>query len=1045
MIELIISLYRYSTWSYDPLINSWIRLPLRVQPTQRYYTTANTWCNTSVIVFGGIKDGIARIVLNETWLFDGVTETWTKQDVKLWRAGNFVAPRFGHTAVVLRQPLSNCTCQESILVYGGVSDYAGNFSCRGDLWELRCIVDSNGKQQFYWIFLPRQGNALWPPTRLNQRAGDFNKRLMYMWGGTDCDLNPLPPEGIWEYDLTSSVWKHRNVTNRLPQICSFNFSADVNTKYVSSFFYSRLNSIVTFSSKCTYALKSLNETFQFDFIHVNQDPFLQNALEKSCAVGGENIFCFTFLSSLHDVTVIRRVDYDAKRANWQWITIPGPGFHMFIPGHNTEQEYYHFAGTSFYHGKNIDNKALYVRHENITVGLSLWQFDLHIQSWFQTWHSFAPLWKPQATYSTINGSIIVVYSPLQWSPSSVTKHIKINNNTMVIWLFYTTIRRWTLCLGRSNQSKLPTPRTLSTIVDLKNGSLLLFGGLGNIPNDVDDIVNTDFNDLWRADMCDQKEYLPLRENCVRWVQLTGNNSHYPSPRHAHFAFVSSGSLFVFGGERLNINGTLTDMWQFEVNQLKWKEVKQKGFTPLGLCQPHTTKWRFATWGTKVAILKRREPIHTSPCKGKDLKYTFTFDVRLSTWSRQAKAPSLQPIVMTFWNGKLVVLGRPLFIYLWNVFTFLNPSCKVGQSSGKWENESCESCPKGSYAALGAQQCSMCPNGLTTSNKTPTSLVDCMCRDDYCDNGQCIIAVQAKQRSAVCQCKPGYTGSTCTYPTYYLVGAAAVGVLLLVTFLVLFIKRMIKYRRAKKNIEEELTSAHKVWNIHCKEITLKERIDGETPGSYGEVYKGIYRDMTVAVKHLSEMMFSDQTIKKEFEREVEVMRGIRHPNIIMFFGAGEVEKEERGTKVFYPFLVIEFMKRGTLKKILDSSEVSLTYSDKLSFALDTAKGMQYLHALSPPRIHRDMKSANLLVSRSWVVKVSDFGSARVVRREGERQPINISRSHYEEESADSPLLVAELHMTRNTGTILWRPPEIFALQNYGTSADVYRYISLVFLA
>ena len=255
------------------------------------------------------------------------------------------------------------------------------------------------------------------------------------------------------------------------------------------------------------------------------------------------------------------------------------------------------------------------------------------------------------------------------------------------------------------------------------------------------------------------------------------------------------------------------------------------------------------------------------------------------WSRQAKAPSFDPLALTFWNGKLVVLGVESLEnhYSWDRFAFLNPSCKVGQSSGKWENESCESCPKGSHAVLGAQHCSLCPNGLTTTNKSSTSLIDCVCRDDYCDSGECIVAV-----SAVCQCRLGYTGSTCRYPTYYLIGAAAVGVLLLVSFLVPFIKRMIKYRRAKKNVEEELTSARRVWNIDCNEIDLKERIDGETPGSYGEMYRGVYRDVAVAVKHLSEVMFSNQTVKKEFEREVEIMRGIP----ILSCSTAQVKQRER---------------------------------------------------------------------------------------------------------------------------------------------------------
>ena len=44
-----------------------------------------------------------------------------------------------------------------------------------------------------------------------------------------------------------------------------------------------------------------------------------------------------------------------------------------------------------------------------------------------------------------------------------------------------------------------------------------------------------------------------------------------------------------------------------------------------------------------------------------------------------------------------------------------------------------------------------------------------------------------------------------------------------------------------------------------------------------------------------------------------------------------------------------------------------------------------------------------------------------------------------------MLAADLLMTKNTGTILWRPPEIFALANYGTSAEVYRYTVRVFFS
>ena len=48
------------------------------------------------------------------------------------------------------------------------------------------------------------------------------------------------------------------------------------------------------------------------------------------------------------------------------------------------------------------------------------------------------------------------------------------------------------------------------------------------------------------------------------------------------------------------------------------------------------------------------------------------------------------------------------------------------------------------------------------------------------------------------------------------------------------------------------------------------------------------------------------------------------------------------------------------------------------ALDAAKGMSYLHGVAPPVIHRDLKTANLLVDHNWKVKVADFGVAKMIK-------------------------------------------------------------------
>ena len=48
------------------------------------------------------------------------------------------------------------------------------------------------------------------------------------------------------------------------------------------------------------------------------------------------------------------------------------------------------------------------------------------------------------------------------------------------------------------------------------------------------------------------------------------------------------------------------------------------------------------------------------------------------------------------------------------------------------------------------------------------------------------------------------------------------------------------------------------------------------------------------------------------------------------------------------------------------------------SLDAARGMTYLHGVTPPVIHRDLKTANLLVDHTWKVKVADFGVAKMIK-------------------------------------------------------------------
>ncbi|PHU08534.1 Serine/threonine-protein kinase EDR1 [Capsicum chinense] len=152
-------------------------------------------------------------------------------------------------------------------------------------------------------------------------------------------------------------------------------------------------------------------------------------------------------------------------------------------------------------------------------------------------------------------------------------------------------------------------------------------------------------------------------------------------------------------------------------------------------------------------------------------------------------------------------------------------------------------------------------------------------------------------------------------------------------------------------------------ILWEDISLKEEIGR---GSYGVVYHGIWNGSDVAVKVYFGNQCNEETLL-DYKKEVEIMKRLRHPNVLLFMGA--VYSQEKSA------IVTEFLPRGSLFKTLHGNNQSLDFRRRLRMALDVARGMNYLHRRNPPIVHRDLKSSNLLVDKSWTVKVGDFGLSR----------------------------------------------------------------------
>ncbi|XP_031400791.1 serine/threonine-protein kinase STY17-like isoform X2 [Punica granatum] len=190
----------------------------------------------------------------------------------------------------------------------------------------------------------------------------------------------------------------------------------------------------------------------------------------------------------------------------------------------------------------------------------------------------------------------------------------------------------------------------------------------------------------------------------------------------------------------------------------------------------------------------------------------------------------------------------------------------------------------------------------------------------------------------------------------------------------------------------------VWEIDTKQLRIGEKV---ASGSFGDLYKGTYCSQEVAIKILKGNVSAEML--KDFAQEIYIMRKIRHKNVVQFIGAC--------TRPPRLCIVTEFMSRGSVYDFLHKQKGVFKLPALLKVAIDVSKGMNYLHQNNI--IHRDLKSANLLMDENEVVKVADFGVARVI-------------------TAESGVMTAE------TGTYRWMAPEVIGHKKYDHKADVFSF-------
>ena len=203
------------------------------------------------------------------------------------------------------------------------------------------------------------------------------------------------------------------------------------------------------------------------------------------------------------------------------------------------------------------------------------------------------------------------------------------------------------------------------------------------------------------------------------------------------------------------------------------------------------------------------------------------------------------------------------------------------------------------------------------------------------------------------------------------------------------------------------------NVELEEVIGK--------GASGKILRGNWEGAPCAVKEIHSI-FQELASKEEFAafraafiEECRRSIRLRHPNIVQFFGVHFPPSSGN-----LPRLVMELLHCSLTKFLEANSEIS--HKIKLSMLHDISLDVRFLHTISPaPIIHRDLSSNNVLISKSYVAKIGDLGTARFLNPHNQAQLSRMSQ------------------LTKAPGTVDFMPPEVmFDNPQYGTPLDVFSF-------
>ncbi|KAK1266038.1 putative leucine-rich repeat receptor-like serine/threonine-protein kinase [Acorus gramineus] len=254
-----------------------------------------------------------------------------------------------------------------------------------------------------------------------------------------------------------------------------------------------------------------------------------------------------------------------------------------------------------------------------------------------------------------------------------------------------------------------------------------------------------------------------------------------------------------------------------------------------------------------------------------------------------------------------------------------------------------------------------PDGGAFANLTMQSLI-----------GNLALCGSAKQGLPACKVSDTKTSRTSSIMLKYVLPSLLFGLAVSVILFYVLLSNKKQKSRGHNPTELLLSRVHQRF-VSEQELVHATNNFNETNilgvGNSGSVYKGLLEDgMIVAIKVLK-LGSSEQALKR-FEKECEMMRNVRHRNIVKIISICSTEN--------FKALILQYMPNNSLDKWLHSSQDhKLSILERVCIVSDVASALEYLHhGCSRPVVHSDVKPSNILLDGNMVGHLGDFGISKL---------------------------------------------------------------------